>query len=618
MGETYRIQITVDGQDNASAPIGKVGGALGNLGNIAGGILGANLIQNLISGITNLGKTALTAYADYERLGMSLQSLTAREMVNSGMASSLGDAMDAAGEQAKGLQGWIQELAIKSPFKQKDIADSFRLAMAYGFTTKESQRLTTAMVDFSSATGASGDSMNRIALALGQIKARGKLAGGEIMQLTEAGIPVRQILAKSFNVTTAELEDMISKGLVPADTAIEAITSSLENDFGGAAERQAATFSGLISSLSDIKEVGLREFFAGTFKAVQPYLTNFVDTLSSPETMASIKAMGDNLGASVSTFLTQIKPAGDFLKNLFATIANSEAASIIKDMFSGLGETFAPFMSNMGNMFSSAFAGVGQWFTDNEPLINAFLANVSTAVQFIGEAITNLFPIIQTSLGFAIGTIENIGMLIMQVFTGDFAGALETGKTILTDALTFVTDTLQNIAVWVLDTFFGMTLEEARLTVNTFVLDVTGFFQNLWAKAGEYINGIGTFFTNIKTKIDNAIQSVKDFLTDIKNAVIPDWLSDVLGNSTGGTSGRAIGGPVSAGRDYIVGERGPELFRSKTPGTIIPNDKLSSYRMSAAASVLRTINLTVNNNGRDLDPNSLASSINAWETAYGF
>jgi phage tail tape-measure protein len=88
------------------------------------------------------------------------------------------------------------------------------------------------------------------------------------MQLTGAGVPVREILAKSFNITTAELQTMISKGLVPADKAIEAIVSSLEEDFGGAAKRQAGTFSGLISSLSDIKEVGLREFFTGTFQAV--------------------------------------------------------------------------------------------------------------------------------------------------------------------------------------------------------------------------------------------------------------------------------------------------------------------------------------------------------------
>ena len=36
--------------------------------------------------------------------------------------------------------------------------------------------------------------------------------------------------------------------------------------------------------------------------------------------------------------------------------------------------------------------------------------------------------------------------------------------------------------------------------------------------------------------------------------------------------GLAKGGPVKAGKDYIVGEEGPEMFVSETNGTIINND----------------------------------------------
>ena len=39
-------------------------------------------------------------------------------------------------------------------------------------------------------------------------------------------------------------------------------------------------------------------------------------------------------------------------------------------------------------------------------------------------------------------------------------------------------------------------------------------------------------------------------------------------------SGRAVGGPVSANRPYIVGEKGPELFMSGSSGSIVPNNAL--------------------------------------------
>jgi hypothetical protein len=40
-------------------------------------------------------------------------------------------------------------------------------------------------------------------------------------------------------------------------------------------------------------------------------------------------------------------------------------------------------------------------------------------------------------------------------------------------------------------------------------------------------------------------------------------------------TGKALGGPVSSRQGYLVGEKGPELFKPESNGTIIPNDKLS-------------------------------------------
>jgi tape measure domain-containing protein len=100
--------------------------------------------------------------------------------------------------------------------------------------------------------------MSRIALALGQIEAKGKLSGQEILQLVNAGLPVVQILAEAFGKTTAEVTAMVSDGLVPANQAIEAITEYIENNFAGAAERQATTWAGLMGTFEDLKNMGLR------------------------------------------------------------------------------------------------------------------------------------------------------------------------------------------------------------------------------------------------------------------------------------------------------------------------------------------------------------------------
>lgn len=65
-----------------------------------------------------------------------------------------------------------------------------------------------------------------------------------------------------------------------------------------------------------------------------------------------------------------------------------------------------------------------------------------------------------------------------------------------------------------------------------------------------------------------------------------------------GAPGRATGGPVSAGRAYRVGERGPELF--------VPT---ASGRIEAAGGVTRNIAITVNVRGEaGSEPQRLAQT----------
>ena len=48
-----------------------------------------------------------------------------------------------------------------------------------------------------------------------------------------------------------------------------------------------------------------------------------------------------------------------------------------------------------------------------------------------------------------------------------------------------------------------------------------------------------------------------------------------------------MGGPVSGGVPYLVGEKGPEIFVPASAGSIVPNDKMSKY------SGTTNINMTI-------------------------
>ena len=58
-----------------------------------------------------------------------------------------------------------------------------------------------------------------------------------------------------------------------------------------------------------------------------------------------------------------------------------------------------------------------------------------------------------------------------------------------------------------------------------------------------------------------------------------------------GAAPRAAGGPIAAGRPYLVGERGPELIVPRAPGTVIPNHALGRGTGGTGAVAI-TVNVT--------------------------
>jgi len=470
---------------------------------------------------------------------------------------SISEAMGQASEKAAELVRWSQQLAVLSPFSRKDVDNALRLAMAYGFTSEEAKRLTQATMDFAAGTGASGEAINRIALALGQIQSRGKLAGQEMMQLTEAGVSVRQILADAFGVSTAQLEEMISKGLVPADKAIEAIIGSMEKDFGGAAKAQANTFSGLLSSLGDLKEVGLREFFEGAFMAAKPFLESFVDTLSSPETMAAIAGIGQQFGAMVtqvlgwlSAVIPKIQAFGQSILT-WATTALPPVIAAIQQFIAQAGAFIAPIVQ-----------AISQFVSWQDVLTALGLLIGSVVVPALGALIAAIAPVV-AGAALLVGAVA----LVRQAWENDWGGirtALtefwnNTALPILQQLVAWLAQNLP-IAIQALSAFWTSTLLPALQAVWAFIRDyliplwvaveqvgfatvrvgiraVAGLFQNVllpalgdvWEFVGKKVTPIFTGLADTFSLVAEKIQALTGWLKDLANRLssltLPDWMT---------------------------------------------------------------------------------------------
>ncbi|HEU4327455.1 MAG TPA: tape measure protein [Roseiflexaceae bacterium] len=277
------------------------------------GELAVQAVQRLSGALVSAGQTAVQSYAANERLGDSLEALVAQEKLQSGAAQTMSEALAQSGQQAQALLGWNQQLAVNSPFGEAGVAQAFQMAQSYGFVSDSAnktditaKRLTQTLIDFAAGAGRNEETMQRIAATLGQIQAKGKLAGDEIVQLSEAGLPIRQILADAMGITTQKVVELQERGLIPANVAIRAVVESLEKNFGGAAARSADSVAGLLNSMEDLQQVSLRNLFSGSIEAMQPLLKELVGTLSDPATQAAITEFGRDFGNGLRIVLPEI------------------------------------------------------------------------------------------------------------------------------------------------------------------------------------------------------------------------------------------------------------------------------------------------------------------------
>jgi hypothetical protein len=113
---------------------------------------------------------------------------------------------------------------------------------------------------------------------------------------------------------------------------------------------------------------------------------------------------------------------------------------------------------------------------------------------------------------------------------------------------------------------------------------------------GTAISGIITGVSRVVGFMDDMIDRVRDFIRLVRDNPIVSGISGLIDRVFGGA--RAMGGPVTSGTSYLVGEQGPELFTPNRSGSIVPNGALGG-----GGSV---INLTVNG---AIDPEGTARAI---------
>ena len=230
---------------------------------------------------------------------------------------------------------------------------------------------------------------------------------------------------------------------------------------------------------------------------------------------------------------------------------------------------------------------------NQQRILTAQLENVKTT---IGSALLPIVLEITTFFAtYLLPIIEKLG----QAFAGDGGDSLKTSfNTVVGTIKDFVLPIFDGLvsAFNTIRKSISNNSEELK-PFFTLIKNIANFIYTVLAPVvgevlgaafkvlGGIISGIITIFAQLVAGINAAVNAVKALASALANSVVGRTVSGIasgLGSVFGG--GRALGGPVTGGTSYLVGERGPELFTPSSSGKIIPNNAMGG----------NTFNITVN------------------------
>ncbi|HEX3643880.1 MAG TPA: tape measure protein, partial [Ktedonobacteraceae bacterium] len=328
-----------------------IGGLIDFTGKIGLAIQG---VRSMIDSAVGLGEALLNPAADAEQTSAAFTGL-------------LGSA-----QKATVFLKDLRKFAASTPFEFPELAQDAREMLGFGFATKDVIPMMTRLGDAISTMGGSSADIDRAVLAIGQMHAKTKVTADEMNQLTELGIPAWDLLAKSMGKTTAQVMDLSSKGLIPADKGIEALLKGMER-FKGGMDAQSKTFKGMLSNLKDGVTMALMAFGGPILDSAKTGLGDLINLVSSD----AFNKFATVTGKGIASIIDRIGTSAAKVKGEF------EAFSKTIDKISA--NNFAKGINYLAGQFGYLFGvlgGIGKIIFAN--LKDDFLKNADLAVMVSG------------------------------------------------------------------------------------------------------------------------------------------------------------------------------------------------------------------------------------------
>lgn len=324
-------------------------GRLGTISIVAGaaGLAVASITTAVVGGI------GISAASTIEQAQVSLQAL-------------IGDV-----PKANSLLKDFKTEADISPFELKDYSVT---AAKFASATDDVVEIKKRTIQAANAAAQYGGDIQLVGKALADVSNKGKLAGQEVIQFANAGIPIQGLVARflmlngtiekmPLDKAIVEVGKLQEEGKITAQVVRDAIDRALDPNI---AEKFSKTLKGRLSTLKDAFKNA-----AAAFVGVD--ISNFTG-----ETIVNPGGFYDTLGKSVTSLADTFNSA-DFKTPL------EEAGTVLGTAFAGLAEHLPMIISLLGQFVAVSAEIIAQMVVLGTEFLTAFGPRIQQGMSFVAD-----------------------------------------------------------------------------------------------------------------------------------------------------------------------------------------------------------------------------------------